>query len=158
MLAIDFKYLIRKYSCYFIFGCSLLLSSNGIAQPAGTRVIDFTEVENRNDCSIVTVTFVAPVQYLSHFPNTQGKELRVQFTPLVTGQANVPGTFLDEAVRLTDDIGIPITRFDYIAPRVTENPYLWITFSAPVFFDVEQGTDFRSLVIYMSNESLQNCK
>jgi hypothetical protein len=137
---------------------AFLLASHVQAQPAGNRAVDNTEVENINGCSIITVTFVFPVQYLSHFPKSQGKELRVQFSPLITGQSNIPAEISNEAVRLMDDVEVPITRFEYNGGQFTENPSLWLVFSEPVYFKVEQGADFRSLILYLSTKSLEACE
>jgi hypothetical protein len=141
-------------SICFVF----LLNSQIQAQPAGNRAVDNTEVENINGCSIITVTFVFPVQYLSHFPKSQGKELRVQFSPLITGQSNIPAEISNEAIRLMDDVEVPITRFEYNGGQFSENPSLWIVFSEPVYFKVEQGTDFRSLILYLSTKSIETCE
>lgn len=146
-------YLFMTIAC-----CVLLLNSSAQAQPAGNRAIDNAEVEHQNGCSIITVTFVFPVQYLSHFPKSEGKELRVQLSPLVTGQSNISAEFSDEAVRLMDDIDVPLTRFEYVGAHFAENPYLWLTFSESVYFKVEQGSDFRSLVLYLSTKPIEDCK
>ncbi len=128
------------------------------AQPAGNRAVDNTEAEIINGCSVITVTFVFPVQYLSHFPKSKGNELRVQFSPLITGQATVLAEISNEAVRLMDDVDVPITRFEYIGGQFTENPYLWLTFSESVYFKVEQGADFRSVILYLSTKSIEACE
>jgi len=137
---------------------AFLLSSQVQAQPAGNRAVDNTEVENKNGCSIITVTFVFPVQYLSHFPKSKGNELRVQFSPLITGQSNIPAEISNEAIRLMDDVEVPITRFEYNGGQFSENPSLWLVFSEPVYFKVEQGTDFRSLKLYLSTKSIEACE
>jgi hypothetical protein len=134
-----------------------LLVSQIQAQPAGNRAVDYTEVENINGCSIITVTFVFPVQYLSHFPKSHGKELRVQFSPLITAQSNIAAEISNEAIRLMDDVEVPIKRFEYNGGQFTEKPSLWLIFSEPVYFKVEQGADFRSLKLYLSTKSLEAC-
>lgn len=138
--------------------CVLLINSIVQAQPAGNRAIEDTEVEHQNGCTIITVTFVFPVQYLSNFPKAEGKELRVQFSPLATGQSNIPAEISNEAVRLMDDVDVPITRFEYVGGHYSENPYLWLTFSESVYFRVVQGSDFRSLVLYLSTKPIEGCK
>lgn len=139
---------------------SLLLSAIPAAhsQPAGNRAIENTEVSQQNDCSVITVTFVFPVQFLSNFPRESGKELRVQFRPLVVGQSNITNVFSNEVVRLMDNVNVSITRFEFAGEFFPNNPYLWLTFSDTVYFNVEQGSDFRSLVLYLSPNPIKNCE
>lgn len=135
-----------------------LLASHVQAQPAGNRAVDNTEVENINGCSIITVTFVFPVQYLSHFPKSPGKELRVELSPLITGQSNIAAEVSNESVRLMDDVEVPITRFEYNGGQFSGNSSLWLVFSESIYFKVEQGEDFRSLKLYLSNKSTEACE
>lgn len=134
------------------------LSMTVVAQPAGNRIIKDTEVENLNGCSKITITFVLPVQYLSNFPASRGKELRVQFKPLVTGRENMPAVFGNEVIRLMDKPVVEITRFEYTGEFYPDNPYLWLTFAKPVYFKVEQGADFRSLTLLLSPDPISDCK
>jgi len=151
------RYIVKHF---FLTTVCIALSINltAHAQPAGNRAIENTEVAHQNGCSIITVTFVFPVQYLSNFPKEKGNELRVQLSPLVTSQSNITAEFSDEAVRLMDDIDVPLTRFEYVGAHSAENPYLWLTFSESVYFKVEQGSDFRSLVLYLSTRPIEDCK
>lgn len=128
------------------------------AQPAGNRVIEDTEVENMDGCSKITITFVLPVQYLSSFPASQGKELRVQFKPLVTDRETTPAVFGNEVVRLMGDPVVNVTRFEYSGEFFPDNPYLWLTFSDTVHFKVEQGSDFRSLTLFLAPNSVSDCE
>jgi hypothetical protein len=158
MLTTIMNKILNKNNILMAVCFAFLLASHVQAQPAGNRAVDNTEVENINGCSIITVTFVFPVQYLSHFPKSQGKELRVQFSPLITGQSNIPAEISNEAIRLMDDVEVPITRFEYNGGQFSENPSLWLVFSEPVYFKVEQGTDFRSLILYLSTKSIEACE
>ena len=153
MSSLQIKQYILVVIC-FVF----LLAAQVQAQPAGNRAVDNTEVENTNGCSIITVTFVFPVQYLSHFPKSPGKELRVEFSPLITGQSNIAAEVSNESVRLMDDVEVQITRFEYNGGQFSGNPSLWLVFSEPVYFKVEQGEDFRSLILYLSNKSTEACE
>ena len=82
----------------------------------------------------------------------------MQFSPLITGQSTVLAEISNEAVRLMDNVDVPITRFEYIGGQFTENPYLWLVFSEPVYFKVEQGTDFRSVRLFLSTKSIETCE
>ena len=136
---------------------SLCFSLSIVAQPAGNRVVEETEVENLDGCSIVTVTFVAPVQYLSSFPASTGDELRVQFKPLLRAGEDLAAIRGHEVIRLMDKPVVDITRFEYVGEFYPDNPYLWLTFSNKVHFRVEQGEDFRSLTLYLAPESIHDC-
>ena len=127
------------------------------AQPAGNRAIEESEVESLNGCSRVTVSFVFPVQFLSQFPEQSGNELRVQFRPLATGSSNALAVFSNERIRLMDDTGVNLTRFEYVGDRPGTDPYLWLISPDTFYFRAEQGEDFRSLVIYLSPSPLANC-
>jgi hypothetical protein len=158
MFIITFNKFVLNYFLITIVCCVLLINSVAQAQPAGNRAIEDTEVEQQNGCTIITVTFVFPVQYLSNFPKAEGKELRVQFSPLVTGQSNIAAEISNEAIRLMDDVDVPITRFEYVGGNFSVNPYLWLIFSESVHFKVVQGSDFRSLKLYLSTESIETCE
>lgn len=127
------------------------------AQPAGNRAIEEAEVESLNGCSRVTISFVFPVQFLSQFPEQSGNELRVQFRPLATGSSNALAVFSNERIRLMDDTGVNLTRFEYVGDRPGTDPYLWLISPDTFYFRAEQGEDFRSLVIYLSPSPLADC-
>jgi hypothetical protein len=132
-------------------------SSTVQAQPAGNRAIEEAEVESLNGCSRVTVSFVFPVQFLSQFPEQSGTELRVQFRPLATGSSNTLAVFTNEPIRLMDDTGVNLTRFEYVGDRPGTDPYLWLISPDTFYFRAQQGEDFRSLVIYISPSPLADC-
>ncbi len=143
---------------YLLVAVSMALATMSVqAQPAGNRAVEDTEVESLNGCSRVTVSFVFPVQFLSYFPESSGNELRVQFRPLATGSSNALAAISNERIRLLDDIGVDLTRFEYVGDRPGTDPYLWLISSEPFYFRAQQGEDFRSLVIYLSPDPLTDC-
>ncbi len=127
------------------------------AQPAGNRAVEDAYVDPLGRCSQVTIDFAFPVQYLSHFPEKTGSELRVQLRPLAVGSTNVGALIFNESIRIVDDLDIELTRFEYISDRYPEDPYLWLVSDEEFHFQVEQGGDFRSLVLILSRNPIQNC-
>lgn len=128
------------------------------AQPAGNRAIEDTEVEPLDGCSKLTIFFVFPVQFLSYFPEESGRELRVQFRPLAVGSSNALAAVANESIRLMDDTGINISRFEYVGDRPSTDPYLWLVSPETFYFKAKQGEDFRSLVLYLSPNPIANCE
>jgi hypothetical protein len=127
------------------------------AQPAGNRAIEEAYVDRSGNCSRINVDFVFPVQYLSHFPRERGEELQVQLRPLAIGNTDIGALIFNEPVRLSGDLSIELVRFDYMGDRYPADPYLLMASPHEFSFRVEQGEDFRSLVLFVTPGHISDC-
>lgn len=135
----------------------LLLPVAASAQPAGNRAIEEAYVDRSGNCSRINVDFVFPVQYLSHFPSDRGDELQVQLRPLAVANTDIGALIFNEPVRPSGDLSIEVIRFDYMSDRFPADPYLLLASPHEFSFRVEQGEDFRSLVLFVTPGHISDC-
>ncbi len=122
----------------------LLLSPNRLY--AQRRVIDEANIEEQDGCAVIMVQFDFPVRYRSHFPKDAGTELRIQFEPISMGTSDIEGQFEREQVWYSPNDIIPLTEAVFEG-NIAGGPFLTLTFEHSVYFEVEPGADFRSLVV-----------
>jgi hypothetical protein len=151
------KVIVIRMKSMLISMLLFLFCSSVLAQPAGNRAIEDAYVDQIGDCSRVTIDFVFPVQYLSHFPKETGKELQVSLRPLAVGGSNVAALVFNESIRIVDDLSVDLSRFEYIGDRFPSDPYLWLVSPDEFNFRIEQGSDFRSLVLFITPGPIANC-
>ncbi|MEE9543860.1 MAG: hypothetical protein V3V95_08775 [Thermodesulfobacteriota bacterium] len=139
----------RNQKIFIIFSAviALIFISSGWLY-ATRRVVYDTNIEERAGCAIIRVAFNFPVRYRRHFPIEPHDELRIQFEPLAIGSSDREreNPFEREQVWFSQDDRIPIEEI-ILETNVAGGPLLTITFQRSVSFDVEQGKDFRSVVI-----------
>ncbi len=129
--------------------CLLLLFFSALplqAQPSRDRVLGDVDIEESPEAAVVTVEFNFPVRYLNHFPVEQGDELRIKLAPIAIGAVDRNALF---------------NRESYMPPRPNlagmsevlfegdtfSGLYLTIFFQNQARWQVEQGSDYRSLQI-----------
>lgn len=113
---------------------------------AGRRVIDEVEISEGYGCAVVRVSFNFPVRYVNHFPIGEGADLRVQLSPFATAAADKESLYTREEPLLPPDALPELIEVLYEG-NVDGGPYLTLFFDEVVKFHVEQGSDFRSLMI-----------
>lgn len=122
----------------------LLLSPNLLY--AQRSVIDVANIEEQGGCAIIMVQFNFPVRYRSHFPKDTGEELRIQFEPIFIGPSDRESQYEREEVWFSPDGIVPLSEVIFEG-NIGGGPYLTLTFDRSIFFEVEAGADFRSLVV-----------
>ena len=147
----------QKYLLFLVLHVLLLMTTVASAQPAGNRAVQDAFADRIGDCSRITIEFVFPVQYVSHFPRETGRELQVQLRPLAVGGSNTAALVFNESIRVVDDLSVELTRFEYIGDRFPSDPYLWLVSPNEFSFRVEQGSDFRSLVLFITPGPVSDC-
>lgn len=109
-------------------------------------IIDEVTVSERPDCSVVKVSFNFPVRYVKHFPYSTGDDLRIQLEPITRNVADREALFARETVLPPPNEIVGLSEVVYEGD-IEGGPFLTLFFTRPVNFKVEQGTDFRSVVV-----------
>lgn len=129
----------------------LLLSPPAFAAASQILTPDDVTITETGRCAVIRVTFSFPVRYVKHFPYTSGDDLRIQLEPLAASPADREALFTRKSVRP------PRSEIASLADVVYEGnvpggPFLTLFFARPRMFRVEQGRDFRSLIVVVSGE------
>ena len=116
------------------------------AEPALDRVLSSVQVSNQKQCTAISIAFNLRVRYLSHFPASSGKELRISLRPIN------PGELAAEILTRRESLRAPQTRFGRLHAIDFEignaaGPVLTLLFDQTTNYRVSQGDDFQSIVI-----------
>lgn len=105
--------------------------------------ISFSDAEKYQK---INVSFNFPVRYLRHYPLNNGKEVRIQFEPIVTSSESRAA--LSRRESLIPPMGNPagVERVVYEGNDFVE-PTIRVVFEKAVPYEVKQGEDFRSLAV-----------
>jgi hypothetical protein len=144
---------------FIMFVACYSVLSTVYAQPAGSRILIDAIAEPAGVCDRIEITFSFPVQYLTHFPKTHGKEVRVQITPLAGSRIDTLLLSGTEPTRLMDPTKNEIKQIFYDGTFSPKRPYLIFDFANDVYFRVVQGNRFRSIVLFVSsNDDVNTCQ
>jgi hypothetical protein len=142
-------WVIGAAACVFALALTLGASRSVSAQPAAGQVISGLDIGGPDDCVTIRVSFSFPVRYIEHFPASFGDDLRVRLMPIVVGDADRESVAMRESVRPASfDDRVPLQEATYDGDA-SNGPLLTFDFSRPVTFHVEQGDDFRSLLVVL---------
>jgi len=116
---------------------------------ASTRVIDDLEIVASNGTALVRLSFTVPLQYLRHFPASEGQLLNV-FMQAVSQEAirDASSTpLLDEVRRSKKTDKVPCFTVTVVAPvNVYRAPIQFVVqFGETVHYRIEPGRDGRSI-------------
>ena len=130
-------------------GIGLLAATVSAATVASTRVMDDIEIIASNGTALIRLSFTVPLQYLRHFPASEGELLNI-FLQAVSQEAirDASGTrLLDEVRRSKRTDKVPCFTVSVIPPvDVARGPVqLVVQFSETVYYRVEPGRDGRSI-------------
>jgi len=139
----------RKYFLAVSLLPAALLPSIALAEPVLDRALSGASVIEERNCSIVRVGFNFRVRYQSHFPSTNGRELRIIVRPIDRKVAAAQIRVKREAARPPQLRQATIKAIEFEVGRA-DGLALYINFAKPVHFKVAQGADFSSVVIAIS--------
>ena len=122
------------------------------AEPALDRVLASVQVSNQKSCTALNIAFNLRIRYLSHFPSSQGQELRIQLRPIDGAQAAREILTRRESLRAPDTKFGHIRAIDFEAGQ-SAGPTLVLQFQEAVHFEVSQGGDFQSLIVKIFGNS-----
>lgn len=125
--------------------CLLALAAPAFGQSMLGRKLRTADIRRDEDGWTVDVNFEVPVRYLRHTPQTSGRSVRIQVDPVNLG--STPETPVpQENLPLPPGERGPVRQIRYDA-SLAEAQFVEIFFDEPVRFEVDQGSDFRSLRI-----------
>lgn len=140
----------------YLLGPSLgpaLLALAVVAAPAAyaqttDRVLSEATIHDGDRCAIVGISLNLPVQLVSSFPAGFGDEVRIRVSPIEGGDGMSTAR---ESLRPPKSDLAAISKIEFEGDR-PEGPTLTITFDRPVYFQLGQGSDFRSFVLAVSGD------
>jgi hypothetical protein len=135
-----------------LLALSLLAAGQVMAQPARGRIISDVTVTDKVDRIELGVEFTFPVRYMGHFPEDYGDTIEIQLKAVVVSEVDAGLLPRSESIRLPEAGSVPLLDISYEGD-LPGGPYLTVRFHDPVAFTVKQGTDFRSLMITVFNNT-----
>lgn len=130
---------------------TLLRAGPAVAEPVTDRSLADAQVEASKGCAVVRVGFNYRIRYTSHFPIAFGSELRIRLRPLDAAQAAAEILTRRESLRAPTDTRSHVKAIE-LDIEAAAGPVLVIQFDKPVHYQVDQGSDFQSLVVAVSGD------
>jgi hypothetical protein len=121
------------------------------AQPISGRILSNVSVEESADGSTIHIEFTFPVRYLRHFPADYGDTIEISLKEVAISDVDEQFLKRRESIRLPESISVPLLDVNYEGD-LPGGPYLTLRFYKPVAYTVRQGSDFRSLTVYVFND------
>ncbi|HEB90967.1 MAG TPA: tetratricopeptide repeat protein, partial [Deltaproteobacteria bacterium] len=116
------------------------------ARQRATRALRSVGIETADGGWTLDLEFQFPIRYLRHTPLTPGRTLRIQVDPLDLGDDEMPQGPIRENLPIPRGEPIPLVEI-VCDVSVPGEPFVEMQFERTFAFDVEQGKDFRHLVI-----------
>jgi tetratricopeptide (TPR) repeat protein len=108
-------------------------------------------ITERENCAVIRVAFTFVVRLVRHFPQASGDNLRIQFAPVGPRAVDREALFTRRSVRPPRSEIASLAEVVYEG-NVVGGPFLTLSFTRPRMFRVEEGRDFRSLIIVVRGE------
>ena len=124
------------------------------SEPVRKKLLDQLEVQSGEKITTIRISLTSRVRYIRHFPYASGEELRIKITLFDVSSDNREGFFSRETLVPFDDDNLPLDEVVYEGD-IEGGPYLTLFFSRRVDFEVQQGTDSRSVVVSLSNAATE---
>ena len=120
------------------------------SEPVRKKLLDQLDVQSGEEITTIRISLTSRVRYIRHFPYDSGEELRIKITLFDVSRDNREAFFSRETLVPFDDDDLPLDEVVYEGD-IEGGPYLTLFFSSRVDFEVQQGTDSRSIVVSFSN-------
>lgn len=136
-----------------VLGLSLALAVIMIArladsEPLRKKILDDLDIQEEEETTTVHISLTSRVRYIRHFPYESGEELRIRIQLFDVDSDNREARFGRETLVPYDSEGLPLEEVVYEGD-IESGPNLTLFFSRPVDFEVQQGTDSRSIVVHI---------
>ena len=118
------------------------------SEPVRKKILDELDIQAVEDATVIRITLTSPVRYIRHFPYVSGDELRIKLLLFDVSSDNreaLPGR---ETLVPSEADDLPLDEVVYEGD-IEGGPYLTLFFSRSVDFGVQQGTDSRSITVYV---------
>lgn len=132
------------------FAAAFVFATDSVAQRASGSILSEVRIGEAQGCATISVGFNFPIRYVRHFPYRAGDEVRIQLEPIAIGQVDRDALFERETVRPWRREATALLEVVYEGD-IPGGPYLTLFFDRQVAFTVAQGSDFRSLIVTVSD-------
>lgn len=116
------------------------------AQPVGGGIIDSVDVSRENNAVRIDVSFVCPVRYVTHAPQSHGSEVRIKVDPVPRCQDDAQAAGQDQTIHPESEAHAPVTDITYEG-NVPGGPFLTLRFSHEVNFRIAPTPDYRGITV-----------
>jgi len=130
----------------------VLLAQLVSSEPARKKILDQLDVQEGEDVTTIHISLTSPVRYIRHFPYESGEELRIKISLFDISRDNREAFFSRETLVPFSTEDLPLDELVYEGD-IESGPYLTLFFSRRVDFEVQQGTDSRSIVVYINKSA-----
>jgi len=124
------------------------------SEPVRKKILDQLDVHAVEDATVIHISLTSPVRYIRHFPYISGEELRIKILLFDVSSDNRKAFFGRETMVPFDADDLPLEEVVYEGD-MEGGPYLTLFFSQRVDFGVQQGTDSRSIVVYVKTAAAE---
>jgi len=125
------------------------------SEPVRQKILDNLEVQEGEGVITVRISLTSPVRYIRHFPYESGEELRISIRLFDVSRDNREALFRREALVPFDAAELPLEEVVYEDDFESGGPYLTLLFSRSVDFSVQQGSDSRSVVVFINKPATE---
>ncbi len=119
------------------------------AEPVRDRVLEDVRITEIAGKTAVAIRLPCPFQTLSHFPQAQGRELRIQIQPLVACNADRDAFRQRESFRPRHADVVSLTDVSYEGDLAT-GAYITLSFTRTMQWQLQTQNDFRGLLVLVS--------
>lgn len=128
------------------------------AEPVLDRVFSEADVLQSKSCAVMRIGFNFRIHYISHFPLSNGTEVRIAFRAIDPDVARSEILTRRESLRVPSEIASDIRSIEFEIAKGAGLSAL-VTLSRPAHFEVAQGTDLESLIVAISRgKSKKPCR
>lgn len=146
------------FICFFVVCLTLMpLNNDVMAQPTRDRILGDLLFNELADQTEVSIEFTFPIRYMRHFPETHGKDLRIQLEPIAINPSDREALFKREAVTVDQFNSADISEVIYEGDNFS-GFMLTVYFIKDREFTVEQGNDYRSIRLLVKGSNSKNGK
>ena len=122
------------------------------SEPVRKKILDQLDVREGEEVTTIHISLTSPVRYIRHYPYESGEELRIKISLFDVSRDNRQAFFSRETLAPFNTEDLPLDEVVYEGD-IENGPYLTLFFSRRVDFDVQQGTDSRSIVVYINKSA-----
>ena len=129
-----------------------LLAQLVSSEPVRKKILDQLDVREGEEVTTIHISLTSPVRYIRHYPYESGEELRIKISLFDVSRDNRQAFFSRETLVPFNTEDLPLDEVVYEGD-IESGPYLTLFFSRRVDFGVQQGTDSRSIVVYINKSA-----
>jgi len=136
----------RPYLKMLAIAGLMALATSAFGQPVADRVLSSAEINKNEGCTVIRVQFELPMQYVSHFPESSGDELRIKIRPQPVGSQEALSLISRDGTRPPFDEDVGLLSVEFVGRQALSSELI-LEFRRPLTYRVRQGRDYRSILI-----------